>query len=280
MKLLVTGASGQLGRQLQALAGAHLVVPLDHSALDIADLANVRAAVHAHRPDVVINAAAYNQVDRAQSDHLAAFAANALGPRNLAVAAEDIGAAILHVSSDYVFDGRRGTPYHEFDRPNPLSVYGESKLAGEVAVQQATRRHYITRTAWLYEPYGHGFAHVISRLAAAQPQVKVVDDQFGSPTSAEDLARGILQLIETGAYGTYHLAGGGGPASWFDFASCLLTAMGIECEVVPVAGSEFQRPAPRPVFTALTSLQSPSIALPDWHDGVARFASVLRGGRS
>jgi dTDP-4-dehydrorhamnose reductase len=278
MKLLVTGASGQLGRQLQAHAGEHLVVPLNHGALDITDLADVRAAVRAHRPDIVINAAAYNLVDRAQSEPLTAFATNALGPRNLALAAEDIGAAIVHISSDYVFDGRRGTPYHEFDRPNPLSVYGESKLAGELAVQQATRRHYIARTAWVYEP--HGFAHAICGLAAAQPQVKVVDDQFGSPTSAEDLARGILQLIETGAYGTYHLAGGGGPASWFDFASCLLTALGIECEVVPVPGSEFPRPAPRPVYAVLTSLQSPPIALPDWRDGVARFASVLREGRS
>jgi dTDP-4-dehydrorhamnose reductase len=276
MKLFLTGASGQLGRQLQAHAAAHVVVALDHGALDVTDLAQVRAAVQAHRPDVVINAAAYNQVDRAQSEAQTAFAVNALGPRNLALAAAEIGAAIVHVSSDYVFDGRRGTPYHEFDQPNPLSIYGESKLAGERAVHQASRRHFIARTAWVYEPHGHGFAHVICRLAVAQRQVKVVDDQFGSPTSAEDLARGILQLIETGAYGTYHLAGSGGPASWFDFASCLLTAMGIECEVVPVPGSEFPRPAPRPVYAALTSLQSPCIELPDWRDGVARFARARR----
>ncbi|HUU33258.1 MAG TPA: dTDP-4-dehydrorhamnose reductase, partial [Vicinamibacterales bacterium] len=223
MKLLVTGASGQLGRQLQRLAGAHDVVAFDRQSLDITRLADVRDAVRAHRPGIVINAAAYNQVDRAETEPDAAFAANALGPRNLALATAETSAAIVHVSSDYVFNGRKGAAYHEYDRPDPLSVYGHSKLAGEQAVQQANPKHYVARTAWVYEPHGHGFAHAICRLAAAQPEVRVVNDQFGSPTFAEDLARGILQLIETQAYGTYHLAGGGAPASWLDFASCLFS---------------------------------------------------------
>ena len=282
MKLLVTGASGQLGRQLQRAAGAHTVTAADHHTLDICSLAAAREAVRACRPDVVINAAAYNHVDRAESEPDAAFAANALGPRNLALAAAEVSAAIVHVSSDYVFNGRKGTPYHEFDAPDPLSVYGHSKLAGERAVQQFNPRHYVVRTAWVYEPEGHGFAHVICRLATAQRQVKVVHDQVGSPTSAEDLARGILQLIESEAYGTYHLAGGGGPASWCDFATCLLAEMRLDCEAVPVPSSEFSRPAPRPVYAALTSLQDPRVQLPDWRDGVARFCrevSALRSGR-
>lgn len=272
MKLLVTGASGQLGRQLQRAATGHTVAAIDHRALEIANLAQVRDAVHAHRPDVVINAAAYNQVDRAETEPDAAFAANALGPRNLALAAADVHAAVVHVSSDYVFNGRTGTPYHEFDTPDPLSTYGRSKLAGERAVQQVNRRHYVVRTAWVYEPNGHGFAHTMCRLAATQREVRVVDDQFGSPTAAEDLAQGILRLIETQAYGTYHLAGGGGPASWREFAASLFAALHLDCVAVPASSAEFPRPAPRPAFAALTTLQDPKILLPDWRDGVARFA--------
>lgn len=272
MKLLITGASGQLGRQLQRAAGAHAVTAVDHRALDVCSLAAAREALRAHRPDVVINAAAYNQVDRAESEPDAAFAANALGPRNLALAAAEGSAAIVHVSSDYVFNGRKRTPYHEFDAPDPLSVYGQSKLAGERAVQQANPRHYVVRTAWVYEPHGHGFAHTMRRLAAAQREVRVVDDQFGSPTAAEDLAQGILRLIETQAYGTYHLAGGGAPASWREFAAALFEALQLDCVAVPASSDEFLRPAPRPAYAALASLQDPRIQLPDWRDGVARFA--------
>ena len=280
MTLLVTGASGQLGRQLQRAAAGHEVVALDHRALEITNLAHVREAVRAHHPNVVINAAAYNQVDRAETEPDAAFAANALGPRNLALAAAEASAAVVHVSSDYVFNGRKSAPYHEYDAPDPLSVYGHSKLAGERAVQQANPRHYVVRTAWVYEPHGHGFAHVICRLAAAQRQIKVVHDQVGSPTAAEDLAQGILALIESEAYGTYHLAGGGGPASWCDFATRLLAEMRLDCEVVPVPSREFPRPAPRPTYAALTSVQDPLVQLPDWRDGVARFAAAVRRERA
>ena len=272
MRLLVTGASGQLGRQLQRAAAGHEVVALDHCALEITNLAHVREAVRAHHPNVVINAAAYNQVDRAETEPDAAFAANALGPRNLALAAAEVSAAIVHVSSDYVFNGRKRAPYHEFDPADPLSVYGHSKLAGERAVQQANPRHYVVRTAWVYEPRGHGFAHVMRRLGASQREVRVVDDQFGSPTAAEDLAQGILQLIESQAYGTFHLAGGGAPASWREFAAALFEALQLQCVAVPASSAEFVRPALRPVYAALTSLQDPRIQLPDWRDGVARFA--------
>ena len=276
MKLLVTGASGQLGRQLQRAAAGHSLVAFDHRTLDITVLAQVRDALRAHQPDVVINAAAYNQVDRAESEPDAAFAANALGPRNLALAAAEVSAAIVHVSSDYVFNGRKGSPYHEFDTPDPLSVYGHSKLAGERAVQLANPRHYVVRTAWVYEPHGHGFAHTMCRLAASQREVRVVDDQFGSPTSAEDLAHGILRLIGSQAYGIYHLAGGGAPASWREFAACLFEALQVDCVAVPAASAEFPRPAARPAYAALTSRQDPRIQLPDWRDGVARFAAAVR----
>lgn len=142
-------------------------------------------------------------------------------------------------------------------------------------MQLANARHYVVRTAWVYEPHGHGFAHTMCRLAASERAVRVVDDQIGSPTAAEDLAQGILRLIESHAYGTYHLAGGGTPASWCEFAAALFQALRLDCVAVPAASSEFPRPAARPAYAALTSRQDPRILLPDWRDGVARFARAI-----
>lgn len=276
MRILLTGAGGQLGRQLLARHQGQEIVPLTRRDLDVTNLDDVRAAVGAHKPDLVVNAAAFNDVDRAEAEPDLALLGNAVGPRNLALASAESGVAILHVSTDYVFDGEKGSPYHEYDQPAPLSNYGRSKLAGEEAVRQLNHRHYVVRTAWVYEPHGNNFPKTLYRLAQTQKEVKVVSDVKGSPTSAGHLARSILTLVETGAFGTYHLAGSGDGASWFDLATHFFKELGLATAVVPVPASAFPRPAPRPRYSVLRTIQPPQIVLPSWQDGVAEFARAIR----
>jgi dTDP-4-dehydrorhamnose reductase len=276
MRILLTGAAGQLGRQIVLRNQKHEIVPLSHSELDITRLEDVRAGVRAHHPGLVLNAAAFNDVDRAEADRDAAFLGNALGPRNLALAAAEAGAAILHVSTDYVFDGQQSTPYHEYDRPAPLSNYGRSKLAGEVSVREMNPRHYVVRTAWVYEPKGNNFPKTLYFLALKHKEVKVVNDVKGSPTSAAHLARAILTLIDTGAFGTHHLAGAGFGASWFDLATHFFQALQMDTAVVPVPSTAFPRPAPRPRYSVLRTIQQPQVLLPPWQEGIEEFAREIK----
>lgn len=273
MKVLVTGAGGQLGRALGPALAGHDVVALEHAALDVADLAAVRAAVAAHRPAAIVNAAAYNLVDQAESEPLAAHRANAEGPRNLAVAAAERGAAILHVSTDYVFDGEAGRAYDEGDAPNPLSAYGRSKLAGEVAVRESNPRHFVVRTAWVYAPEGRNFPNTIRRLAEKGP-VHVVEDQTGSPTYAPHLALGLARLLASGGFGTYHMAGSGA-ATWYALTVALFAALHLDCEVRPATTEEFPRPARRPRFAPLVTIRDPPILLPPWEEGVSSYARAV-----
>lgn len=275
MKILLVGANGQLGRALQAVLNDHECVPLDRSRLDIVRLAAVREAVQAYRPDVVLNAAAYTRVDAAEHDATTAYRVNALGARNVALAAAALHIPVLHVSTDYVFDGTSTRPYHEFDRPNPRSVYGASKLAGEEAVRTLNPRHYIVRTAWLYHVWGENFPKTICALAQRSAEVHVVSDQYGSPTYAPHLAAAIAQLLPTEAYGTYHLAGYGG-TSWFEFTRLLYTCLGIRTSVKPIATADFPRPAERPRYSVLTTIQDPKILLPPWEEGVRTFADKIQ----
>ena len=277
-KLLISGAQGQLGQALQDQFVAHEVVAWDIQDLDICQLEQVRKAVNDLRPDIVINAAAFTQVDQAETHQEAAYRGNALGPRNLALATREMNIPLVHFSTDYVFDGRQSRPYHEFDRPNPLSVYGQSKLAGEEEVQKNNPRNFIIRTAWLYHLVGKNFPQTILRLAQ-QEQVRVVNDQFGSPTFAPHLAQAVLRLLETDAYGTYHLAGSGG-TNWYDFTKTLYQTRGIRTPVVPISTAEYPLPAPRPAYAVLTSLQDPSITLPPWEEGVRNFADQWKGPNS
>ncbi len=269
MKILLAGAGGQLGRSLQSALHGHQVTALDRARLDITSLESARAAVRACSPEIVINAAAFNEVDRAETDPEPAFRANALGPGNLALATAERGAAMLHVSSDYVFDGASRVPYDESAPTHPLSVYGRSKLAGEKAVRAANPRHYVVRTAWLFHAEGRNFPNTMLALAG-KPSVRVVSDQIGSPTYAPHLATAIAALIGTGAYGTYHLAGGGA-ASWYELTCALYRLAGVETAVEPVTTEEFPRPAPRPRYSALTTIQDPRILLPPWEEGLAAF---------
>lgn len=273
MTILVTGALGQLGRALRAPLAGHDLIALPRGDLDIADLDAVREVVRMHRPDLIINAAAYNRVDDAEGDATAAYRGNALGPRNLALATADIGIPLVHVSTDYVFDGRATRPYHEFDRPDPQSAYGRSKLAGERAVRELNARHFVVRTAWVYDAQGSNFPRTILSLAE-RPEVRVVDDQIGSPTFAPHLAAAIVRLIPSAAFGTYHFAGQGA-VTWYGLTRKLYELRGIRTPVVPVTTEEFPRPALRPRYSALTTLQEPRIVLPPWQDGLADFCRAL-----
>ena len=274
MRILLTGAGGQLGRALAGARLPHEILGLDRSRLEIGNLAAVRAAVAASAPDILVNAAAYNAVDRAETERDEAYRANALGPRNLALATAEHGIPILHVSTDYVFDGSQRHPYHEYDAPGPLSIYAASKLAGERAVRETNPRHYVVRTAWLYHSEGSNFPLTILDQARKGP-LRVVADQHGSPTYAPHLAAAIGQLVETGAYGTYHLAGCGG-TTWFELARALLHAARLDAHVAPAQATDFPRPAPRPAYSVLTTLQEPRILLPPWQEGVDELARALQ----
>lgn len=275
MRILLLGANGQLGRALRHLWGGLDVTAWDVEDLDITRLDHVRKGVGRVQPQLVVNAAAYTRVDDAETDSDAAFRVNAVGPRNLALATAENGMSLLHVSTDYVFDGRATRPYHEFDRPNPLSVYGHSKLAGEEGVRVANPKHFIVRTAWLYHTLGKNFPITICGLGR-KGDVRVVNDQFGSPTYAPHLAQAIHGLLETQAYGTYHMAGGGG-TSWYEFTCLLFKAVGIQSNITPVNTAQFPRPAQRPPYAVLTTLQDPRILLPPWEHGVQAFAQEWHG---
>jgi dTDP-4-dehydrorhamnose reductase len=269
MKVFIAGANGQLGHALKDTLGHHEIIAYDIDELDITQLEATRKVLDQVRPQVVINAAAYTNVDQAEYETEMAYRNNALGPRNLALTTASRQIPLLQISTDYVFDGKALRPYHEFDRPHPQSVYGMSKLAGEETVRALNPRHFIVRTAWLYHTIGKNFPKTICALAD-QSEIRVVNDQYGSPTYAPHLAQALCRLMETEAYGTYHIAGSGG-TSWFDFTRALFTLCGITTKVKPVSTAEFPRPAPRPANAVLTTLQDPPIVLPPWEQGLQEF---------
>ena len=274
MRVLLTGAGGQLGQAIERGWDSHEIVARTRGELDIVDLASVRSALDTVEPELVVNAAAYNAVDGAESDPEGAFAGNAVGPRQLALATAERDLPLVHISSDYVFDGCAGRAYHEFDGANPRCVYGRSKLAGEEAVRAHNPRHQIVRTAWLYSSVGRNFA-LTMRSLAGRGEVRVVCDQFGSPTYVPHLAAGLERLVETGVYGTFHLASAG-VASWYDLARALFRELGLDVQVLPIPTSEYPTPAARPRYSALVSLQQPRIGLPPWQDGAKEFAAAVR----
>src|SRR5262245_9877007 len=274
MKVLITGAGGQFGRALQTVLAGHEVIALTHARLDVTRFEDAREAVAAHRPDVVVNAAAYTNVDGAESDQAGAYRLNAVAPRNLSIASCELGIPLVHVSTDYVFDGLGDRPYHEFDRTNPLSVYGRSKLAGEQTVAAHNPRHYIARTSWLYHDVGENFPNAMMDQPR-RAEGRVSCDQYGSPTYAPHLAEAIAKLMETGAYGTYHFAGNGA-ASRFEMTRKLYQLLGIGTVMLHAPTAEFLRPAPRPRYSALTTIQEPEILLPHWEDGLAEFSKAMR----
>jgi dTDP-4-dehydrorhamnose reductase len=272
VKLLVAGAAGMLGRDVMLAAGnaGHDVVGYGHAELDVTDGAALEKKLELERPDVVINCAAWTDVDGAEEQEQAALAVNGAGAGNLAAAAARVGASIVYVSSDYVFDGAKAAPYVESDQTAPLSAYGRTKLAGEEATVAANKRHFVVRSAWLFGVAGPNFVETMLRLAGSGNEVLVVRDQVGSPTYTWHLAYGIVRLIEGVEFGIHHMAAAG-QCSWYEFAREIFEQAKVECKVLSITTEEFGRPAPRPPFSALTSQREHAIRLPSWQDGLAGY---------
>ena len=285
MRLLVAGAQGQLARALQdAAQGVDelAVVALGRPQLDLTDRASIARAMAVARPDVVVNAAAYTAVDKAESDAAAAFAVNSDGAGALAAAAASRGCPIIHISTDYVFDGSKPDPYLETDAANPINVYGRSKLAGEAAVAGANGRHVILRTAWVYSAHGHNFLKTMLRLARERAELRVVADQQGTPTYARHLADAVLAIAASlaqgkapqGPWGTYHVTAAG-ETTWAGFAADIVAAgaaLGVpQVPVIPISTSQYPTPARRPAnsrFDCHKLQRVFGLALPPWQQGV------------
>jgi dTDP-4-dehydrorhamnose reductase len=298
VKVLVTGREGQLARSLAETAGAGVqVVPIGRPELDLADEKSVAAVVARERPDIVVNAAAYTAVDKAETEPTLARAVNALGAERVAAACAARAIPIIHISTDYVFDGTKSGPYLEDDPTAPINVYGRTKLEGEQRVAEACERHLILRTAWVHSPWGANFVKTMLRLATTRPNIDVVDDQNGSPTYAPHLAATVLAIAARVAadpagvrWGVYH-AVGGGETTWFGFAREIFrhaAEQGLPAaEVTAIATAAYPTVARRPANSRLNCdrlRQSLGVELPDWRIGaqdcVARIAASVRGERA
>ena len=277
MRLLVTGAGGMLGRDVVGAAqdAGMDVRALTHADLDIADGEAVDAVIRAAGPDVAVNCAAWTDVDGAEEAFEDAVAVNGTGAGNLARAATAAGAWMVHISSDYVFDGTKRRPYVETDRPEPLSAYGRSKLAGEIeVVREAAGSHTVLRSSWLFGVHGRCFPSTILRLAAERDELAVVDDQVGCPTFTGHLAEAIIQLASgTPPLGIVHTSASGS-CSWYELATRLVELGGIRCELKRARTADMKRPAARPAYSVLGSERDDAPTLADWHQGVEEFMAV------
>jgi dTDP-4-dehydrorhamnose reductase len=272
MHLLVTGGTGQLGRAIARLGtDQHQITAPGSAELDVINFHTVQSAIDEFNPDLVIHAGAMTNVDGCEIKPVSALRINGLGTQNLASATASAGIPILYVSTNFVFDGQLDRPYTEFDNPNPISVYGASKLAGERAVAALNPRHYIVRTAMVYDETGSNFVNSMLRLASQHPKLTIVDDQFGNPTYASDLASGILRLIELPAFGTFHMTNTG-TASWYEWALKIFEIEGTEIPVESIPASQFQRAATPPANGAMQTLAAAAlgIELPNWEEALER----------
>ena len=297
-RILLTGKNGQIGSDFCRLLPVLGIFAFDRSRLDLADLRAVRRTVQEVRPDLIVNTAAYNAVDRAESESSAAHAVNADAPAVLAEECRKLGAAIVHYSTDYVFDGAKRTPYLETDAPAPAGVYGKSKLAGELAIRASGVPHLIFRTAWVYAPQGRNFLLTVLRLATERHELRVVNDQIGAPTWSREVADATIRILHpfaaerfrsaafAGVSGTYHMTAAG-EASWYQFAAAILeetsshrpappwlvAAAGgqpiVASRVLPITTAEYPTPARRPPYSVLSNdrlRQTFGVQLPHWRD--------------
>jgi dTDP-4-dehydrorhamnose reductase len=286
VKVAVIGANGQLGTDLCQALHNFDIIPFTDADIEIADMASVRESMLKHKPAVVINTAAYVRVDDCEDEKDKAFSVNALGARNVAVVAQELGAKLVHISTDYVFGGEaelRTTPYTEFDTPVPLSTYGKSKLAGENLVRHFCLRHFIVRTSGLFGVAGSmgkggNFIETMLRLAEERDELRVVNDQVFSPTYTRDLARKIVQLMTTAYYGIFHITNRGA-CSWYEFTREILKLAGMKTPVVPITSDQYPQKARRPRYSVLDNYHLRLIGLDDmrpWPEALKDYL-VARG---
>ena len=276
MKLLVTGAAGMLGREVVAAAErlGHEVAAWDLQECDLTDAGATLAAIRRLEPRAVVNCAAYTNVDAAEADEATATLVNGDAAGNVARACAAAGARLVHVSTDYVFDGTKREPWIESDATSPLGAYGRSKLHGEDLVRAELPDHAIVRTAWLFGPHGPNFVSTMLRLAAERDEVQVVTDQVGSPTFAGHLAPALVDMAERTDTGIFHGAGSGS-CSWYELTLEAYDAAGVACRVLPTTAEQFARPAPRPAYSVLGSERKHPITLPPWQEGVRAHLAAL-----
>lgn len=289
MRVLVTGASGQLGKDVVDLfqQKGHEVMGCSRSELDITNLEQCQQVINEFQPDSIIHCAAYTAVDAAETDVDGAYKVNAVGTRNVAVVAEKIGAKLVYISTDYVFNGHSAVPYQEYDNTDPQSVYGKSKRAGEILTQSLSSRYFIVRTSWVYGQHGNNFVKTMLRLGQEKPQLQVVHDQKGSPTYTVDLAHFLEELIHTEKYGIYH-ASNSGDCTWFEFTQAIFEeaqklGFKITAQVEPCITEQFPRPAPRPAKSVMDHLSIRTNGLNDlrpWREGLKDFLNQLKESNS
>jgi len=279
VRILVTGASGMLGHALlPVLKQEHTVIGLTRENCDLCDEDEVEETFQRLKPDAIAHLAAFTNVDGCELEPEKAKASNELATFNVAEAARRLGARLLYVSTDYVFDGRTTEPYSEESLPNPLSVYGKTKLMGERYVQGTCDRYFIVRTSWLFGPGGRNFVSTILRLANEQKELRIVNDQRGSPTYTRHLAQKLVEIIRTHEYGTYHVTGGGN-CTWFEFARKIVDLSGLEgVQFVPISSEECGRPAPRPAYSVLANNRLRKVGigpLPRWEKGLTSYLAEI-----
>ena len=279
MKILITGVLGLLGHEVaqvcreQGDATIETDIAQSNSSLDITNPGDVRSTLLSMRPEWLINCAAYTDVDGCESDQQTAFELNARAPGHLARACEESGTRLLHISTDYVFNGRKEIPYTEDDKTDPLSVYGKSKLAGEIAVQENTEHYVIVRTQWLFGPHGKNFVSTILNIAKDKDSIRVVNDQRGSPTYSKDLAKAIRLLIECNAQGVYHVSNRG-HATWFDLAQKAIEIVDLPTDLLPVGTEDLPRPAIRPANSILSTkrfTETTGKVMPPWQISLNQY---------
>jgi dTDP-4-dehydrorhamnose reductase len=273
MRILITGGAGQLGTALQSELTQHELLAIDLPEVDITDKDAIFTAVSSFKPHLIIHCAAYTNVDGCAKEPELAYKVNGLGTQNVALACQEFGAAMVHISTNEVFAGDNPAGYEEWMPRNPVNTYGRSKAAAEAHVQNLLNRYYIVRTAWLYAPQGRNFIHAILQRARRTGQIRVVTDEIGNPTYSKDLAAAIGQLIETEQYGIYHLVNSGSCSRWA-FANEILQLAGLD-EVVntSILGKEFKRPSTPPLFAALHNIAGKAIGIDcrPWQDALEEY---------
>ena len=279
MKILITGSNGMLGHDLcEALSDNHELLLTTSKTLDITDERQVMDAICNEKPDIVINSAAYTNVDGCEENPDLAYDVNGKGVENLALACRKIDCALVHISTDYVFDGSATQPIPEDGEIGPISVYGKSKLKGEEAILEILDKYFIVRTAWLYGINGGNFPKTMLELAKDHSELTVVYDEVGTPTYTSDLAEAIAELIETDYYGIYHLTNSGS-CSWCEFSRYIFEIAGVDVKVIPVTAAEFARPAPRPSYSVLENrnwIEHGFKPLRNYKEAIKEYVELIR----